>query len=110
MQHANDNGPLGRIYTLDEAAEELRVSRRSLQEIIKRHPFFAKNGRVYLFSESDIRSIWEGMRFHSDLSNEKVRTIGTSVARSENRVYSKARELTTGRPQRQSVLSVRLAS
>jgi hypothetical protein len=55
---ANDNHPLGRIYTFDEAANELRVGKRSLQGIIKRHPYYAKNGRVYLFSENDIRLIW----------------------------------------------------
>jgi hypothetical protein len=46
---ANDNGPLGRIYTFEETAGKLHVSRRSLQGIIKRHPLFAKNGKVYLF-------------------------------------------------------------
>ena len=64
-QYANDNNPIGRIFTFDEAAKGLGVSKRSLQEIVKRHPHYARNGRVYLFCENDIRLIWEGMRCHS---------------------------------------------
>src|ERR1700730_11590376 len=94
---ANDNGPLGRIYTFDEAATELRVGKRSLQDIVKRHPHYAKNGRVYLFSENDIRLIWEGLRCHSSSQSEKAPTTGISVAPSVNSLYSKARALTTRR-------------
>jgi hypothetical protein len=94
---ANDNGPLGRIYTFEETAGKLHVSRRSLQGIIKRHPLFAKNGKVYLFSEQDIQSIWEGMRCHCDSWNVKGQTTGISVAPSESNLYSKARALTTRR-------------
>jgi hypothetical protein len=54
---ANDNDPLGTIYKFDEVAAKLRVGKRSLQEIIKSHPHYARNGRVYLFSENDIRLI-----------------------------------------------------
>lgn len=46
------------------------MSRRALQEIIKRLPFYAKNGKVYLFSDDDIQNIWEGMR---EESNERLR-------------------------------------
>src|SRR5262245_62547040 len=76
---ANNSSPLGRIFSLEEAAAHLRVSRRALQEIIKRHPFYAKNGRVYLFSESDVLNIWEGMRFHSNSSAVRDQKSGTSV-------------------------------
>jgi hypothetical protein len=107
---ANDNRPLGRIYTFDETAEELRVSKRALQGIIKRHPHYAKNGRVYLFSENDIQLIWEGMRCHCDSLNEQGPTTGMSVAPSANSLYSRARALTTRKPQRQSALNVKLAS
>jgi integrase/recombinase XerD len=50
---ANDNEPIGVIYKFDEAAEKLRVSKRSLQEIIKVHPHYAKNGRIYLFCDNE---------------------------------------------------------
>src|SRR3979490_438876 len=81
---ANDNEPLGPIYKFDEAAAKLRVGKRSLQEIIKRHPHYAKNGRVYLFTENDIRLILEGLHCHSSSSNVKAPTTGMSVAPSES--------------------------
>jgi hypothetical protein len=64
--------PLGNVYTLDETAAKLRMSRRALQNTIKQLPFYSKNGRVYLFSEGDILAIWNGMR---EQSNQKLREI-----------------------------------
>ena len=64
--------PLGRVYSLNEAAAKLHMSRRALQDIIKRLPFYAKNGRVYLFSDDDIGKIWDGMRGES---NERLRLL-----------------------------------
>jgi hypothetical protein len=64
--------PLGNVYTLNEAAAKLRVSRRAMQDIIVRLPFYSKNGRVYLFSDDDIMKIWEGMR---EESNERLRLL-----------------------------------
>jgi hypothetical protein len=106
----NDNEPLGPIYKFEEAAEKLRVSKRRMQEIVKLHPHYAKNGRVYLFSENDIRLIWEGIHCHSSSSNAKAPITGTSVAPSASSLYSKARALTTRKPRRQSVPIVKLAS
>ena len=96
------SGPLGEIYTFDEAAALLRVSKTAFQGIIKRHPFYAKNGRVYLFSESDIRSIWEAMRCPSNSSNDLHRITGTCAGPSEARVSSRLRELTTRRGRKRS--------
>lgn len=64
--------PIGNIYTLNEAAAKLRMSRRALQDTIIRLPFYSKNGRVYLFSEDDLKKIWEGMR---EQSNERLRLL-----------------------------------
>ena len=107
---ANDNEPIGNIYKFEEAAAKLGVGKRSLQKIIKAHPHYARNGRVYLFCEKDIRLIWEGIHCHSSSPNVKVQTTGMSVAPSANRLYSKARELTTRKPQRRSASNVKLAS
>ncbi|QDM32233.1 helix-turn-helix domain-containing protein [Tardiphaga sp. vice352] len=75
---ANDNvGPLGRIYTFDEAAKHLGVSKRQFQNIVKRHPFYAKNGNRYLFSETDIRHIWSGMRCDSISGGERPPRTGS---------------------------------
>src|SRR5258706_6572301 len=99
---ANDNEPLGAIYKFEEAAEKLRVSKRRLQDIVKLHPHYAKNGRVYLFCENDIQLIWEGMRCRCDSSSGKGRTTGTCVAPSEANVFSKLLKQTTRKPQRRS--------
>jgi len=56
---------LGTIFTMEEAAEELHISRRALQDLIKLHPHYALNGHRKLFSESDIRALWEAMRAHA---------------------------------------------
>jgi hypothetical protein len=64
--------PIGNVYTLNEAAAKLRMSRRALQDTIKRLPHYAKNGKVYLFSDDDVKKIWEGMR---EESNERLRLL-----------------------------------
>lgn len=84
---------LGHILTMDEAAERLRISRRSLQELVKSHPHYAANGRKKLFSEGDIAALWEAMRCRSNLSDARDQTIGMSGVLSEAKLYSRAREL-----------------
>ena len=48
---APPSGSLELAFNMDEAAKFLRISRRSLQEIVKRHPFYYPNGRRKLFQE-----------------------------------------------------------
>lgn len=72
MNESPHVSPLGKVYSLNEAAEKLHMSRRALQDTIRRLPYYAKNGRVYLFSEDDITKIWEGMR---EESNERLRLL-----------------------------------
>ncbi|HEU4683677.1 MAG TPA: hypothetical protein VFS39_04175 [Nitrospira sp.] len=50
------------FHTLEEAAERLRISRRTFQDILKRHPFFFKAGRRKLLTDDDITSISEALR------------------------------------------------
>lgn len=82
------------ILTMNEAAERLRISRRSLQDLIKKHPHYAANGRKKLFSESDLTALWEAMRCHSSSLGAETRGTGTFAVPSEARLYSRARELT----------------
>ena len=110
MEAANDNNPLGRVYSFSEAATHLGVSRRRLQDIIKIHSYYAKNGRVYLFSAEHIRKIFEGMECRSDSFVVKDQPHGTSVAPSEAKLASSLRAQTTRRRPRQSEFSVKLAS
>lgn len=42
---------------MDEAAERLHVSRRAMQEIVKRHPHYYPNGKRKLFTEADIAAL-----------------------------------------------------
>ena len=65
--------PHSAVYTLNEAAAKLRMSRRALQNIIALQPFYSKNGKVYLFSERDLLNIWESMRKES---NERLKRLG----------------------------------
>lgn len=53
---------LGKIHTMDEAAAALRISRRSLHEIIKRHPFYFLNGNRKLFTDADLVKLTEALR------------------------------------------------
>ena len=93
---------LGTILTMDEAAERLRISRRSLQDLVKDHPHYAANGRKKLFSEGDIAALWEAMRCRSNSSGAKDRTTGTSEVLSEEKLYSRARELIGKKRRRRS--------
>lgn len=53
--------PAVELYTMPETAEQLRVSRRWLQDYIKEHPFYRMAGRKKLFSADDIRKLHETM-------------------------------------------------
>src|SRR4051812_40893345 len=110
MKAANDKNPIGTVYTLAEAAAHLRVSKRAFQDLIKLHPHYAKNGRVYLFSSNDITKIWDGMRCHSSSSGATVRNAGTFAAPLEANTVSRLRELTTRQRRKPSAFSMKLAS
>lgn len=50
------------IYTLDEAAEKMRLKPRTLATFAKERGFCSVHGRTILFSESDLVANWEAMR------------------------------------------------
>lgn len=50
------------IYTTDEAATRLRLTRRALIKIARRSGHCSRVGRDYLFSEADLLAIWQDMR------------------------------------------------
>jgi excisionase family DNA binding protein len=81
MKHANDNELLGRVLTTSEAMDRLRVSRKTLYELVKKHlPNAARIGREYRFEEADILTIWRGMRTPCDsiCGNERPAKATTS--------------------------------
>ncbi|MEI5680639.1 MULTISPECIES: hypothetical protein [unclassified Mesorhizobium] len=53
---------LGKIYTLTEVAEHLRITNRALAKTAKRHGLCMINGREMLFSEEDVEGIKQAMR------------------------------------------------
>jgi hypothetical protein len=60
------------FFTIDEVAARFRVSRRKLQEHIRRFPYFRLFGRRKLFTETDIVRLYEALPCHSN-SNRRVR-------------------------------------
>lgn len=54
--------PLDKIYTTDEAAERLRLSRRELIKLARRYGLCSRVGQRYLFSETDLLGIWGVLR------------------------------------------------
>lgn len=53
---------LDTIFTTDEAAARLRLSRRGLIKLARTHGACSRNGRDYLFSEADLLALWQAMR------------------------------------------------
>lgn len=53
---------IGENRTMDEAATWLRMSRRALQDLVQRHPFYYANGRRKLFSEEHIAQLYLALR------------------------------------------------
>lgn len=83
---------LGTIFSMEEAAEELHISRRALQDLIKLHPHYALNGHRKLFSEADIRALWEAMRTHS-LPSASIRKIKRQQAAEAESSLKRLQEL-----------------
>ncbi|MDW9467196.1 helix-turn-helix domain-containing protein [Sinorhizobium meliloti] len=54
--------PLDTIYTTDEAAERLRVSRRTMIKLGRDLGSCSMIGRQYFFSERDLLDIWQAQR------------------------------------------------
>lgn len=54
--------PLDTIYTADEAAERLRLTRRTIIKLGRDLGACSRVGREYLFSETDLLDIWQAQR------------------------------------------------
>jgi len=54
--------PLDTVYTTDEAAERLRVSRRTMIKLGRDLGACSMIGREYFFSERDLLDIWQAQR------------------------------------------------
>src|SRR5260370_2546625 len=105
---ANDNNPLGNVYDLEQAAVLLKQTPRTVSKIAKQHGLCSYFGRDLFFSDSDILAIWDAKRWPSSSSSET--TSITSVAPSEEQVFTRLRERLTKTQRKKSVSSVKLNS
>jgi len=81
MNPANDNSPLGAIYTLDEAAAYLRIHKNALARHARRTGNCSVFGRTILFNDSDLLAIWDDARCRSQNSNEGKSGISAAPSR-----------------------------
>ncbi|WP_338283014.1 helix-turn-helix domain-containing protein [Sinorhizobium sp. KGO-5] len=58
----NEPAALDAVYTTDEAAERLRVSRRTMIKLGRDLGACSMIGREYFFSERDLLDIWQAQR------------------------------------------------
>lgn len=75
-----------RRFTMNEAARELRISRRQLQELVKVHRFYYANGRRKLFTEADIVALETAMRS----GDQECRSSSSRPARARRRTGTSA--------------------
>jgi len=100
MNQQSDDGKLGDVYTFDEVCKKLRLSRRSLSDLIRATNFYSRKVRVYRFSDADILAIWASMRSTAASANEvrRPKSVGTrTVTRSLNQLKI------TGKPRKRPV-------
>ena len=71
-----------KLYTMEEAADHLRLSRRWLQDYIRENPFYRVLGRRKLFTVADLHKLYEAAPCPSDSSAVTAPRTGTSGARS----------------------------
>ncbi|TIL38571.1 MAG: helix-turn-helix domain-containing protein [Mesorhizobium sp.] len=113
MKPANDN-PLGKVYNLDEAAEYLRLSNRKLARVAQEFELCSKIGRDFLFSESDLKALWDVLRKQTNSASSSVGILGTSAEKSKalpaSAAYSRALARVTAKEQMRSGSRSRAAS
>lgn len=96
----------GNVYTLNEAAEHLRLTNRGVAKIAKQHGLCMVRGRDILFTDADIEGIKEVMRIAPSLGAH-IGSPGPSkeldmTGRNKASVSEKARKLLTERSLKRS--------
>ena len=72
------SGPIGRIWTLQEAAEYLKMTPRALALIAKRVGACSVRSRSILFSDEDIKIVWEEIR--AEPKEPRRRTVSSPMS------------------------------
>ena len=89
------------LYTLVEVARIFRVSKRTMQEYVRRYPFYRVGNRK-LFTRSDINSLYKALKCPSGSSEEQAVHTGTCTAPSEASLFARPQELLTAKPPKRS--------
>lgn len=62
-------GPLGTIYSLQEAADHLRITKQALARAARRYGIGAVFGRHHRFTEDDLKAVLEAMKIRGEEPN-----------------------------------------
>jgi hypothetical protein len=62
MAPMTDAPKLDKIYTAEEAAERLRMTKRAVIRLGRAHGFYSQDRRNFFFSEADLLGIWQAIR------------------------------------------------
>ena len=89
------------LHRLEEVAERFRVSRRTMQEVVRAHPYYRVIGRRKLFTEADIARLYEALPCPSNSSSANP-VFGTFAAPSEASLLTKAHALLNAKPLKRS--------
>lgn len=87
--------PFDKFYTVDEAAERLRLKNRGLIKIAKRIGACSLRGRTFLFSEADTLAIWEELR--TEPAAARMKDVSRATP-SKSRLYENLRWMSYSPP------------
>ncbi len=71
------------LLTMDEVCNRLRVSRRWLQDFLKKHPHYLKAGNRYRFTEAHVQQIMEAMAAPAAALRDRRRAVPAEPSEAE---------------------------
>jgi len=89
--------PAERGMTMQEAADVLRMSRRALQDVIKRHPYYYPVGRRKVFTSEDVERIRAALRLEGERERALAFPLKSAPSPSERAVFERLKKLTSKR-------------
>jgi len=95
---------LPKLYTMEEVAEHLHVSRRKLQDLIRDYPFYRCAGRRKLFTPHDLSQLIQALPCHSNstIRGRVNRPTTRYAAHTSKSPLTELQELLTARKRRKS--------
>jgi hypothetical protein len=92
-----------RLFTMNEVAGQMRVSRRWLQDFIQVHPYYRMVGRKKLFTPEDINRLIESLPVPKEpvwLKRRRARAGAAPQTRSQSNADALAQALALAREKR----------